>query len=172
MALADVWSQRRIHGHAAARLQSTRRRATVHVANGLKQQGAIAEWLEHVALGTGGHRLLEEVDAFLRRDHDHGAMRSAAGDQPGRLNAIQVGHVDVHQDDVRLELGGASNRLVTARGGADQVHIGLSLDEHRQRLADGDAVVNREHSDWVRLQIRQEDSRGINRRVSKYPRGC
>src|SRR5947199_164425 len=83
--------------------------------------GAIAERLEHVALGAGGHRLLEEVDAFLRRDHDHGAMRSAAGDQPGRLNAIQVGHVDVHQDDVRLELGGASNRLVTARGGADQV---------------------------------------------------
>ncbi len=45
---------------------------------------------------------------------------------------------------------------VTMSRGADQLHIGLSLDEHRERLADGDAVVNRKHTNWVLMQIRQE----------------
>src|SRR5437667_189777 len=86
-----------------------------------------------VYCGVSGHRLLEEIDAFFGGDHDHRAMRSAAGDQPRRLNAVQVGHVDVHQDDVRLELGGTSNGFVTARGGADQIHVWLGLDEHCER---------------------------------------
>src|SRR3982074_3184923 len=128
----------------------------MHVADRFKQLSALAEWLEHVSLSSGSHCLLQEINPFLGGHHDDRAMRSAARQQPGGLDAIQVRHVDVHEHDVGLQLSGATDRLVTARSRACQLHVWLSLDQSREYLTDGDAVVYCEHADrtWRYLSHR------------------
>ena len=119
-------------------------------ANGLKQLRAGAEWLQHITLGTSRHRFLQKVDALLGRDHDDRAMRGTTRYQPGGLDAVEVWHVDVHQDDVRLELGRAANRFLTTGRGGDKLHVGLSANQHGERFPNGGTVVHREHTDGRR----------------------
>ena len=119
----------------------------VCVADGFEELDAIAKWLQHVALRASDHRLLEKVDALFGRHHDHPAERDFAGDEPRGLDPIQVRHVDVHEHDVGLQLGRATDGFVSGRGRADHHHVGLGRDELTQHAAGHGAVVYHQDMD-------------------------
>jgi hypothetical protein len=53
-------------------------------------------------------------------------IRGAVGDDaPGRFDAVQLRHRDVHQDDIRLEALGLTDRFATIGGLSDNFNVGL-----------------------------------------------
>ncbi len=67
--------------------------------------------------------------------------------------------MDVHEHDVWLQLGGSAYCLLATGGGADEVHVGLGVDQQPQRLANGDAVVYGKYADRTANVVRQVRSR-------------
>jgi len=56
-------------------------------------------------------------------------------DAPGRLDAVDTWHAQVHQHDVRAVLLGAGDGLLPVRGGAD-VDVGHGLQQRDHALPD------------------------------------
>ena len=67
--------------------------------------------------------------AIGRDQHDHG-VGAGRGDPPGGLDPADAGHLYVHQDQVRAERPGESNRLLPSSRLADQLEAGRRCD-HR-----------------------------------------
>jgi hypothetical protein len=74
--------------------------------------GAWAGRLKHVRRCTRENRADEETRAVVRGDHDDRRFPHSLH-EPCRLDAIEAGHLDVHQGDVRLEIGGEADSLPT-----------------------------------------------------------
>ena len=67
------------------------------------QHVVLPERLDEVAEGPGLARLLHDV-ALGERRHHHDRHLALGEDAPRRLDAVELGHAHVHQDDVRREL--------------------------------------------------------------------
>ena len=61
---------------------------------------------------------------------------------PRRLDAVELGHADVHQDDVRLEPPGLGDRLDAVRRLADDLDVLLRLEDHAEARPDERLVVD------------------------------
>src|SRR6266581_2912079 len=108
--------------------------------------------LEHVTAGAGFQRLDHVVVGFEGGQHQDFDLRVLGDDAAGRLDAVEVGHLDVHQHDVRLRGEGDLDRVEAIDGFAD----------------DGDAVIAVEQSGQSRpekrLVVRDHHPRGLDRR--------
>jgi hypothetical protein len=63
-------------------------------------------------------------------DHDrHRVIHVGAGQQPGRLDAVQLGDANVEQADVRTELMCQGHRFAPVRRFADDFDVGLSVED-------------------------------------------
>jgi hypothetical protein len=61
-----------------------------------------------------------------------------------RFEPVDVRHADVHEDDVRLELGRSRERLRAVGGLAHDVHVFLGLEDHPETGPDEGLVVHDE----------------------------
>ena len=78
-------------------------------------------------------------------------MWAGVEDCPRRFDPVHPGHLEVHQNDIRLEGGGERHRLVPRRRLADERHVGGRLQQRAQSVAEegviiGDEDVQRFHS--------------------------
>ncbi len=92
--------------------------------------------LEHESARAGAQRVEDVVVVLERRDHEHARpRRRALDDAARRLNAVEVRHADVHQDDVGVELGRPPDGLEAVRRLADHVDVGLGREDRAQAAA-------------------------------------
>ena len=74
-------------------------------------------------------------------------LELGGGDPGGGLDAVDVGHADVHQDDVRPQLAGRGQGGGTVARLADNLELGLGAEEEPQPGAHQLLVVDQQHPD-------------------------
>jgi hypothetical protein len=74
-------------------------------------------------------------------------LRGVVAQAPGRLDPVQAGHAQVHEDDVGRQLHGEGRRLVAVGGGADDLHPGQQAEQHHQAFAHHPLVVGDQDAD-------------------------
>jgi hypothetical protein len=102
------------------------------------QLGAL-ERLDQVGQRAGVAGLLDEVALAERREDQHGGT-ALARDLAGRGQAVEPGHLDVEDGEVRLELAHEPHRLVAPSGLADDL-VALLLEGLLQVEADDGLVL-------------------------------
>ena len=76
------------------------------------------------------------------------AWGSREGEEPfGRFDAVEVGHLDVEEDDVGLEFACGGDRLCAVCCFADDFEVAFVLDDRPQSVADDCLVVGDEDPD-------------------------
>jgi hypothetical protein len=105
--------------------------------------------LEQEAAGAGLERavhVLVEVEG--RDDHDRERVLDVrAGEQPRRLDAVELGHAHVDQAYVGAQLARQRDRLAAVGGLGDHVDAGLGVEDHPEPGADELLVVGDEDPD-------------------------
>ena len=100
--------------------------------------------LEQEAAGARAQRLVDvlvEVEGG-QHDHPHRRVVVARGDDAaGRLDAVELGHADVHQHDVGLQPARHVDRLHAVDGLADHLDVVLGVEDHLEAGADERLVV-------------------------------
>src|SRR6476661_5171438 len=89
------------------------------------------------------------VDRDARRvggDEDDDGLRALASDHTRRLEPANAGHMDVEQDEIRLQLREEPDRLLAGRRDADEVQALCLRDERRADPLEDLAVVDHEHT--------------------------
>jgi hypothetical protein len=86
-----------------------------------------------------------QVDVLIqvegREDDDPGGREAGIGeDKAGRLDAVQIGHADVHEDDIRDEPLCERDGLGSAAGLADDLDAGLTLKDEPESSPDHEIV--------------------------------
>ena len=76
--------------------------------------------------------------------------RAAGDDAPGRLESVQVGHPDVHEDDVGPEVPVLAQGLGPVGRLANDSHIRLAVENDAEPGSDQLLVVNYENFDHGR----------------------
>ncbi len=103
------------------------------------------------------------VEAVGGEDEDSG-VGSPCGELPGRLDAVEDGHADVHQHDVGIERSGERDGLRAVGCLADHLDVALRLEDQPQAAADDRLVVDEEDAD--------HDGSGRLARSAHPPCGC
>ena len=75
------------------------------------------------------------------------ARRVGGEDSPRRLEAVELRHADVHQDDGRVEAGGLVDRLEPVARFGDDFDVVFVGEEHAEAGADHRLVVGDEDAD-------------------------
>ena len=72
-------------------------------------------------------------------------MCGSARDHPARgFDPVQLGHRDVHHDDIGTQLRGEFHGFPSIGGLADNLHVGLRAQDHFEALPDYGMVVNQQ----------------------------
>ena len=75
------------------------------------------------------------------------AVASGAAEQlPGRLDPVDLGHADVHQHDIRRDAARLLDRLSPVGRLADDLEVGLRLEDHPEAGAHECLVVDDQHA--------------------------
>jgi len=101
-------------------------------------------------VAPAGPQRLEDVLVVLEggQDQHPGAGRTALGEQlPGGGEPVDAGHLDVHQHDVRSGGPGDLDRLPAVRGLADDLQVGLGLQDQPEAGPHHLLVVREHHPD-------------------------
>ena len=109
--------------------------------------------LEEVAAGSGLEGGEDGVVVLAHGQHQDTDLRACLQYLPGGLDAADAGHVEVHQDDVGLQGGRGVDRGLAVGGLADDVHIGLGVQQRVQPLAEGFVVVADQDLDGFQLRL-------------------
>jgi hypothetical protein len=91
-------------------------------------------------------------EVFVERergeDHDSHACQIGIGDDPPcRLQAVELGHPDVHQHHVRLELAGQRDRLATGRRLGNDLDVLARFEQRLEPAADEPLIVGQQRPD-------------------------
>ena len=82
--------------------------------------------LEHEAAGAGAERLVDVLVEVEGREDEDPRGRVGGEDAPGRLEAVELRHADVHQDDGRVEARRLGDGLVAVLRLGDDVDVLLA----------------------------------------------
>ena len=126
------------------------------------------EVLEQVALGTGLDRLEEVILVLGDGEDDDGDRRLGRLDPRRRREPGPARHADVHEHQVRPDLGGQRDRLVLAAGEPHDI-VAPRPDERRDPVAEEGVVVGDEDPHRGRLDRRGGRPR---RGARPAPRSC
>src|SRR5207244_5615562 len=102
---------------------------------------------QHIA---GGARLERAPHVFavgVHRQHDHPASGIALQDGARRVRAVQLGHRQVHQHHVGLQVARALHRLAAIADTSHHLHVGLGFDQVLEALGHHAVVVGDENLD-------------------------
>ena len=72
---------------------------------------------------------------------------AALSDSAGGLDPVQVGHADIHQHDVGPQRPGGLDRLTPVAGLANDLEVGLGVEDHAEACADERLVVGDQDAD-------------------------
>ena len=98
--------------------------------------------LEQVAGGAGPDGRQDRVVVLVHGQHDDLDVRVPPGDEAGGLDPVEVGHLDVHDDDVRLGLGDQVQRLAAVARRADHLDAVQRAEQGDQPVAHDLVVVD------------------------------
>src|SRR5262245_55559429 len=112
----------------------------MHHADGLEQLLA-RRALEQVALRAGLYRAEDALVGVEGCEDNHLRLWVRRADGSQRRHTIQLGQLQVEQDDIWTQRRGPFDRLRTAGRLADDLEVGLSLQHRAQALADDRVVV-------------------------------
>ena len=79
--------------------------------------------------GAGLEHALNRLLVLEPGERDHAGLRASSANLPRRLDAVQLGHADVHEHGVGLVLGGELDGLVAVGRFADDLDLGV-VGEH------------------------------------------
>ena len=108
-----------------------------------------AEGLDEELAGPGQHGAAQVVGLALDGHHHDGGGRDARRQELRGGDPVHLGHVDVHQDDVREELGGHLQRLGAGCSRSDHLDVLLEPEKLRQVVARLRDVVHDQDADLV-----------------------
>jgi hypothetical protein len=104
--------------------------------------------LEQEAARASPQRLVDVlVEVECRQDQHRGRGLSVGEDPAGCLEPVQVGHLDVHQDDVGTAPARELDGVAPVDRLADDVEVGLQLEDGAKARADERLVVGDQHGD-------------------------
>ncbi len=90
----------------------------------------------------------------MHGDHDHGRGVGFLLQQGDRSHAIQLGHPQVHEHNVRVEEGHLSHPFVTVAGGVDDLDIVDPGQQGSQSSTHDRVVIHQQHTDGWRSWAR------------------
>ena len=99
-----------------------------HLANRRDDFG-VGRLLQHVAGRAGGERLAHVARIVLHREHEHLRLGPLPEQRSRRLDPVQAGHQQVHQDDVRLELSIEGEGIEAVGGLAHDIDVRLGVQQ-------------------------------------------
>jgi hypothetical protein len=103
--------------------------------------------LEHEAAGAGAERLEDVLVEIEGREDQDLRGRVGGEDPPSGLEAVELGHPDVHQHDGRVEAGRFGDRVDAVVGLGDHVDVLLAGEEHPEAGPHHRLVVDDEDAD-------------------------
>jgi hypothetical protein len=104
--------------------------------------------LEHEAAGAGAQRPVDVLVRVEGGQDQHPDVPVGRGQDPGgRLQAVQIGHADVHEDHVGTVPAGHLNRLEPGPGLGDDLDVVVDPQDHGEAPADQCLVVDHGDSD-------------------------
>ena len=100
-------------------------------------------------MGAGLERAVDVFVVIEGRDHDdrERVVDAGAGELPGGLDPVEVGHADVEQAYIGSQLAGERDGVEAVGGLSDDLDVGLSVEEHREADPDDLLVVGDEYTD-------------------------
>ena len=102
--------------------------------------------LQHEPAGARAERFVDVLVEVERRQDEDAGRGIGGDDAPGRLEPVELGHADVHQDDGRLEAGGLLDRLEAVARLGDDLDVLLAGEQHPKSGAHHRLVVGDEHA--------------------------
>ena len=97
--------------------------------------------LEQVAACAGTHRGQQQLVVLEHREHDDADRRVGGGDAAGRLDPVELGHAQVHDDEIGGELIGELDDFVSVGGDGDDVDAVELADQMGEAVAEDGMVV-------------------------------
>ena len=108
-----------------------------------------AERLHEELAGAGQHRPAEVVGLTLHGHHHDRRRRHPAGHQLGGGDPVHLGHVDVHQDDVRQEARGDLQCLGAGCRGPDDRDVAFEAEQLAEVIPGLRDVIDDQNADLV-----------------------
>jgi hypothetical protein len=113
-----------------------------------RQQLLFGGVFEQEAAGAGAERL---IDVFVEveggQHQDPGGCVGGRDELAGGFKAVEDRHADVHQDYIGVQASGCLDRLAAVAGFADDLDVGLGLEEHAKAGPDQPFVVGEQDAD-------------------------
>ena len=101
--------------------------------------------LEEKPARADPERVVDVLVHVERRQHHDLQPRTVLGQElAGRLDPVDVGHADVHEDDVRSQAPRLRDRLPAVRGFADNFHVLFGIEDHAETRTDEGLIVDDE----------------------------
>ena len=99
-------------------------------------------------MGHRARREREVPDARVEREEDDLGLREVDAQHASDLEAGHPGHRVVEHDQIGMKLERFLRGLVPVSGFADDLEVGIRLDERPKALADSKMVVGDENALW------------------------
>ena len=123
------------------------------------EQRLVRRLLEHVALGARLEPALEQRPLAVRGEDEHARVRNPLDDLLGRLDAVHLGHPQVHDDDVRPTPLRQRDRGLAVGCLADDADVRRAEEREPEAFAH-DLVVVRDQDGDLAVVSRQRDDLG------------
>ena len=102
-----------------------------------------------------GPQYFADVDGILvHAQREDAGPRSGFAHAPGRLNAVEFGHRDVHHNHIRREFGRGFQSLAAIGSLADNLHVGLRFENAAESLPHHAMVVGQDNADFAHASSR------------------
>ncbi len=115
-----------------------------HRADGLQQIGLRAIF-EQISLGAGRQGADQEGLIAVHAQHNDADVGIALDDLGGGIDAVQLRHGNIHDDDVGRELLGEANGFAAVASFADHFDGRVGLEQELKALADHAVIVGDEY---------------------------
>ena len=100
--------------------------------------------LDDVGGGAGVEHGADELGVGVHGEGDDADFGVGFEDAACGLDAVEVGHVDIHNDDVGAEVPGEFDGVAAGGGFADDFEIGVGGEDGAEAVADEGVVVGEE----------------------------
>ena len=104
----------------------------------------------------------DRVVVLDHRQDEDADLRARIDDPAGRVDAARAGHLQVHQDDVGLELERERHGLVARRGLPDEVDVGDGAEQRAQAVPEERVVVRDQDAEAARRRSRAQRKQGAD----------